>query len=96
MNNEIDRKAIQQRIEALRKKIETQGIAKVLEKREITTNPKHETISLGKEGIFYLIEGRSLLIAIIACLIIIIGAYFLNLKTDYLNIASNYFFRLFS
>ena len=96
MEKSIDKREIQARIEELRKKIANQGIASVLEKKEIVVHPQHETISLGEEGVFYILETRTLIIAIVVCLTIVLTAYCLNLKTDYLSIGASYFFRLFS
>jgi hypothetical protein len=96
MAKTIDKKEIQARIDALRKKIATQGLNQVLDKKTTTADSKQEVITLGKEGVFYILETRTLAIAILVCLAIIFSAYYINLKTDYLNLAASYFFRLFS
>ena len=96
MTNELDKKAIRERIEALRKKIQSQGIEAVAEKRTTSKLESNTNHSLGEESFFYLLETKTLIISISVCLIIITTAYTLSLKTDYLNIAARYIFQLFS
>jgi hypothetical protein len=96
MNQELDKKAIKERIEALRKKIATQGIEKVIEKETTPVEIKNQESSLGKEGFFYILETKTLIVSIAVCLLIIATAYILNLRTDYLSQATNFIFHLFA
>ncbi|MDD3773804.1 MAG: hypothetical protein PHW50_00750 [Patescibacteria group bacterium] len=96
MNNNLDKKAIREKIEALRQKIKNNSLEPILEKTAAAQQKNENEHYLGEKSFFYILETKTLLISIIICSAIIATAYILSLKTNYLDLAANFIFKLFS
>lgn len=96
MNKNLDKKAIRERIEILRKKIQTKDFDPILEKNTDTKQKIQDNNYLDQENFSYTLETKTLIASILICFFIIGCTYVLSLKTNYLNIAANLIFKIFS
>jgi len=97
MNQEINKKEIQERINLLRQKLNNpkKKNDRYLEQIDQTTHQKNE-IALEERNFFYILETKTLLISFLVCAAIIVAAYILSIKTNYLSDLASLVFRLFS